>query len=124
MVMLLGIGGWLTTRPIAFAQSSSLRFAVIGDFGTVGSSALGVSTLVKSWNPALVITTGDNNYPVGGASTIDQNIGQYYAQFIDPYVGSFPGAPAVPPNRFFPTLGNHDVDGINCAGTHLYWRLF
>ncbi len=116
LVTFAALGGWLTTRPLALAQSSSLRFAVIGDFGTAGTREVAVSTLVKSWNPELVITTGDNNYPVGGAATIDQNIGQYYSQFIYPYVGTFPGALGVPPNRFFPTLGNHDVDGISCTG--------
>jgi glucose/arabinose dehydrogenase len=63
--------------------------------------------LVKNWSPDFIITTGDNNYPNGAAATIDLNIGQYYQEYIYPYVGQF-GNGAADVNRFFPTLGNHD----------------
>src|SRR5688500_6312655 len=66
---------------------AAVRFAVIGDYGHVGQPQLDVSNRVKSWNPELVITVGDNNYPDGEASTIDANVGQYYSQFIAPYSG-------------------------------------
>lgn len=83
-----------------------IRFAVIGDYGLVGQPAQDVSDLVKSWQPDFIITTGDNNYPDGEAATIDENIGQYYHEFIYPYRGTFgEGADS---NRFFPSLGNHD----------------
>src|SRR5438094_9745798 len=118
----------------AQASNSTARFAVIGDYG--GSAYWGtpdppgatrcvsdmqcesaVATLVHSWNPDFIITTGDNNYEVGGADTIDQNIGQYYHDFIFPYkgdTGRYGGGATT--NRFFPSLGNHDW--INCyAGT-------
>src|SRR4051812_24890775 len=88
------------------AMLSATRFAVIGDFGASDSTEADVAALVKSWNPDFVLTVGDNNYPVGSASTIDLNIGQYYHDFIYPYVGTY-GAGATT-NRFFPTLGNHD----------------
>jgi hypothetical protein len=83
-----------------------IRFAVIGDFGFSGTPESDVATLVKSWNPEFVITTGDNNYDNGAASTIDPNIGQYYHEFISPYTGSYGSGDTV--NRFFPSLGNHD----------------
>jgi len=82
------------------------KFASIGDYGDAGSNELAVANLVKSWNPDFIITLGDNNYPDGEASTIDENIGQYYHQYIYPYVGSYGGGSDV--NRFFPSLGNHD----------------
>jgi tartrate-resistant acid phosphatase type 5 len=88
------------------AQSNT-RFAVIGDFGDAGSAEEDVANLVHSWNVDFVITLGDNNYPDGQASTIDENIGQYYHQYIYPYVGSY-GAGSSDVNRFFPSLGNHD----------------
>jgi len=88
------------------AQDGIVRFAVIGDYGSAGLAEQSVADLVKSWNPDFVVTTGDNNYALGEASTIDQNIGQYYQEFIYPYVGSY-GAGATS-NRFFPSLGNHD----------------
>ena len=77
---------WRTKHPDAFKV---LRFAVVGDYGIAGDRARDVSLLVKSWGVDFVITTGDNNYPNGAASTIDANIGQYYSDFIFPYAGSF-----------------------------------
>jgi tartrate-resistant acid phosphatase type 5 len=50
----------------------------------------------------------DNNYPDGEEETIDENIGQYYGEFIFPYVGEFGGGSPTGTNRFFPALGNHD----------------
>jgi hypothetical protein len=82
------------------------RFAVIGDYGDAGQPEADVSNLVKSWAVDFIITTGDNNYPSGEAATIDQNIGQYYHEFIYPYVGVY--GPGADENRFFPSLGNHD----------------
>jgi hypothetical protein len=91
-----------STPPVG----SSVRFAVIGDYGIAGKPEADVAAQIKSWNPDFIITVGDNNYPDGAASTIDKNIGQYYHEFIYPYTGSY-GAGATT-NRFFPTLGNHD----------------
>lgn len=95
----------LVTSTSQQAQQS-IRFAVIGDYGSAGTLEADVAKLVKSWKPDFVITTGDNNYPNGSDSTIDQNIGQYYHEFISPYVGRFGKGDTV--NRFFPSLGNHD----------------
>jgi tartrate-resistant acid phosphatase type 5 len=92
--------------PVTVLSQTSIRFAVIGDYGWQGQANLDVSNLVKSWNPDFIITTGDNNYDYGEATTIDQNVGQYYHEFIYPYSGSY-GAGAVE-NRFYPILGNHD----------------
>lgn len=94
---------WRTKHPDGV---KILRFAVVGDYGTAGDRARDVSLLIKSWGVDFVLTTGDNNYPNGAASTIDANIGQYYSDFIFPYSGSF-GSTATR-NRFFPSLGNHD----------------
>jgi hypothetical protein len=82
------------------------RFAVIGDYGYDGPNEAAVAALVKSWNPDAVLTVGDNNYGIGAAETIDQNIGKHYQQFIGDYQGQYGPGAAV--NRFFPSLGNHD----------------
>jgi hypothetical protein len=95
----------VTPRELA----GGIQFAVIGDFGQSGPNELLVADLVKSWTPDFVITTGDNNYPSGAQSTIDLNIGQYYRSFIYPYTGSYGAGSPTKTNRFFPTLGNHDV---------------
>ena len=90
------------------ALSSPVHFAVIGDYGLSGAAEQSVATLVKSWNPDFILTTGDNNYPSGSAATIDPNIGQYYSKFISPYSGSYGAGAAT--NNFFPSAGNHDWD--------------
>jgi hypothetical protein len=98
-----------TTTPTAVATpGSEARFAVIGDYGLDGRPEEAVAELIARWAPDLILTVGDNNYPSGKAETIDDNIGQYYHQFIYPYLGRFgPGADV---NRFFPSLGNHDYE--------------
>ncbi|HVJ15364.1 MAG TPA: metallophosphoesterase [Polyangiaceae bacterium] len=82
------------------------RFAVIGDYGTSGSNEKLMAELVLEFDPAFIITTGDNNYPSGSADTIDANIGQYFHTFIAPYRGMY--GEGASKNRFFPSLGNHD----------------
>jgi hypothetical protein len=82
------------------------RLAVIGDYGMNNTPEAEVAALVHSWNPDLVITVGDNNYPSGETSTIDANIGQFYLRYIYPYSGTYGTSAA--PNRFYPALGNHD----------------
>ena len=99
----------LTPIPLAIPDSKDspvLRFAVIGDYGTGEQLEADVAALVNSWNPDFIITTGDNNYPDGEAATIDQNIGQFFHEFIFPYNGGY-GDGALE-NRFLPSLGNHD----------------
>ncbi|MEJ2757563.1 MAG: metallophosphoesterase [Anaerolineales bacterium] len=83
-----------------------VRFAVIGDYGTAGPGLEAVSALIDSWGVDFILTTGDNNYPLGAPETIDENIGQYFHNYIYPYSGKY--GPGATENHFFPTLGNHD----------------
>lgn len=85
-----------------------MRLAVIGDYGLSGEPLARVAALVKSWEPDAILTTGDNNYPDGSADTIDENIGQYFNEYIGNYQGAY--GPGAAENRFFPVLGNHDLD--------------
>lgn len=84
----------------------AMRFAVIGDFGSADKSEASVADMVTSWEPDFIVTTGDNNYTLGLAMTIDANIGQYYHAYIGDYTGNYGEGSAE--NRFFPALGNHD----------------
>ncbi len=95
-----------TQVPPTATPEPTTSFAVIGDYGQVGKQEREVAALVHSWSPDFIITVGDNNYPDGAADTIDQNIGQYYHDYIYPYKGIY--GPGAATNRFFPTLGNHD----------------
>ena len=93
-------------------QAAPITIGVIGDYGSAYlggasfSNVQAVANLIKSWNPDFIITTGDNNYPDGEASNIDTNIGQFFHEYIHPYVGTF-GAGASS-NRFWPCIGNHE----------------
>jgi hypothetical protein len=108
------VGGVVTPAavcPPAAAPAASdrlaTRFAAIGDYGIDNAGEAAVANLVKSWAPDFVITLGDNNYPYGSGQTIDANIGKYFHELIGGYAGRY-GCGAAE-NRFFPTLGNHDV---------------
>lgn len=110
IVVLFGFILATNHQHTALAQSDKITFAVIGDYGIAGQNEADVANLVKSWNPDFIVTTGDNNYPDGAPSTIDQNIGQYYHDYIYPYNGKYGNGAAS--KRFFPSLGNHDW-GVN-----------
>ncbi len=94
---------------VSFSQSQ-IKIACVGDYGT-GTPVQTVANLIASWNPDLVFTTGDNNYTPNNTSVAswDNEVGQYYGQFIRFPVG-VPStyAPGPSTNRFFPALGNHD----------------
>lgn len=102
----------LLTPSTTAQEATTLRFAVIGDYGSNSVNEARVAALVASWEPDFVLTVGDNNYPNGAADTIDDNIGRYYSQFIGNYQGDY-GAGS-PVNRFWPTLGNHDWPSMQC----------
>ncbi len=124
----------LLAAAAVVGQSQSLVVGVIGDFGHAvespasASNELAVAQLVKRWQPDFILTLGDNNYPSGAAATIDDNIGQFYHEFIHPYRGTYgDGATS---NRFFPCLGNHDwldngqpsLDYFALPGNERYYR--
>ena len=113
--------------PIEAAPSDcagDVRLAVIGDYGDAAQPETDVAEMVNGWQVDFIVTVGDNNYPDGKASTMDENIGQYYHAYIHPYQGSYREPARAHPhgvgwapggdgrgaieNRFFPALGNHD----------------
>ena len=113
-----------TSKPIPVSlqpDPNTVRFAVIGDYGSAGEPAATVAGLVKNWDPDLILTVGDNNYPDGASATIDANIGQYYSDYIYPYKGSYGAGSAV--NNFFPALGNHDWVAANAKPYRDYFEL-
>lgn len=110
-------------------REATVRFVVIGDYGDNSPREAEVAALVRRLDPAFVITTGDNNYPVGRQYTIDTNIGQYYSEYITPYYGIY-GEGGLE-NRFFPVPGNHDwetgslkpyVDYFTLPGNERYYE--
>lgn len=92
--------------PIPSGDGSSLvRFAVIGDYDD-NANTLAVANMVESHDVDFVVTVGDNNYATASDADVDDQIGQYYGDFIGNYKGTY-GTGSVK-NLFFPALGNQD----------------
>lgn len=110
-----------TPEPTSTPIPAPLVFAAIGDYGGGDSGAEAVANLIKSWQPEFIITLGDNNYPVGAREHIDQAIGQYFHDYIFPYTGAYGAGAEI--NRFFPTIGNHDMQSENGQPYYDYFSL-
>ena len=95
-----------TPSPTA-TTSPAVVFAAIGDYGWGDQAEADVAQLILSWQPDFIITLGDNNYPSGVADHMDEAVGQFFHSYIYPYTGSYGAGADV--NRFFPSLGNHDL---------------
>lgn len=97
-----------TPTQLPTAAPTITTFAAVGDYGWSGPGARGVAALVNEWDPDLVLTLGDNNYPNGAPWTIEENITANYGRFVAA-------------GRFFPSLGNHDMTTNN---GHAYFDYF
>lgn len=106
------------TFRAAPARAGKFRFAVVGDFGSGTSNETAVASLIESWHPNFVLTTGDNAYPQGAADVLDRDI-------FSPYAAVMRGS------AWFPSLGNHDVkadggtaelDAFHSLGSERWYR--
>ncbi|WP_344057086.1 metallophosphoesterase [Microbispora corallina] len=82
-----------------------LVLAVIGDYGGCGvdracASENQVADMVHSWNPAYILTVGDNSYQQGRPEEVVKAQAPYKAD--------------IDAGRFFPIMGNHDY-GNGCT---------
>ena len=103
----LSVSDTFSLSVVAEPPPTSLRFAAFGDYGNDGPDELAVANLVNGFDPDLIVTTGDNSYTSGvRPGPIDDNVGQYYSDYIGNYTGAY--GPGSPVNRFFPSIGNHD----------------
>ena len=82
------------------------RFAVVTDM--VDNTALAnVAAMVKGWNPAHILTAGDNDNLDN--TDFESTVGQHFHGYLSPYNGSW-GAGSATGNRFWAAMGNHDWD--------------
>ena len=89
------------------AESTEIKFAVIGDFGGDNPSQAAVAEMIKTnLKPDFIITVGDNNYLELNSASYDAAVGKYYSEYIGAYAGIH--GSGSPTNRFWPALGNHD----------------
>lgn len=119
-------------QPEAFTAAGQVRgtllpgvdrtvvFAAIGDYGVAGSALEGISAMIRGWDPAFIVSTGDNTYgdlnsdadmdpaTPGKQNAWEFNVGNYFGAFLKSRPdGKFP-LQTSPVQRFFPTVGNHD----------------
>ncbi|HEY3473945.1 MAG TPA: S-layer homology domain-containing protein [Anaerolineales bacterium] len=115
---ILFIGLWLLSLLIISAshvdaQSSTLTFATVGDYGMDNAGEAAVAAMIKRWNPDLIVTVGDNYYDSAdgtGTEKYDLSTGQYFCNFLKDITTTGSACPVgqASVNRFFPALGNHD----------------
>jgi len=99
------------TPPTAASEvEESTTFAVIGEYGLISTGSLAVASLVNSWNPKFIITTGGNNLTgVPTTTGYDLAVGRSFHNLIFPYNGAY-GAGSIDFNRFWPCVGDSDYD--------------
>lgn len=86
-------------------------FAIIGDFGYLGTAQDQIAALVDSWNPEFVISLGDTWYGTEiTKADLDLKVGRLYQKWIGDYSGIY-GVGASRQN-FYNTIGNHDRDPV------------
>lgn len=131
----IALGDYARTTPdtcaaalAATGRADGLCFAVVGDYGVSTEESAAGAALIAAWGPDFVVTTGDNNYPYGSATTIDPNVGRLYQAFIGDYKGAY--GPGSETNRFWPALGNHDwfhvgayLDYFTLPGNERYYEV-
>ncbi len=101
------------TGPPTTVSPPTTIFVVIGDYGMDDEHEAAVAALAASWEPAYIITTGDDYYtPAGGKGTAryDESTGAYYGPWLKDITTTGKRCPKglAPVNAFFPSLGNHD----------------
>lgn len=101
----------LAATPAAFAQTVSVKFAAIGDYGD-GPGTASVAQLINNQAPDFIITGGDNCYDTVPIAT---QVGKHFGSWVS-------GA------RFWPSLGNHDYSdpcggGSAASGYRAYFSL-
>jgi 3',5'-cyclic AMP phosphodiesterase CpdA len=103
---LASLAGAALIRPSSILSAEpandTIRFAVIGDWGTGGHDAQGIANqMVQNHKRTpfdFVIAAGDNIYPNGSGRYFAKHFEQPFGQLISDRV------------NFYAVLGNHDVD--------------
>lgn len=86
---------------LVFASPASAQsFAQTADMGNTADTTA-VTNLIKSHNPAFVVTAGDNCY--GSSPSLATQVGSHWSTFVSG-------------GKFWPSLGNHEYSDA-CAGT-------
>jgi len=108
LIPLLVVFSWAVGQP---SVAEPITFALLGDYGSGTENEAHVAEMVKSWDPDLILTTGDNNYgPLAvGHPAWEERIGQFYGDFIKRRSDDKYPLQTSAVQRFFPSVGNHDT---------------
>src|SRR5258706_5024838 len=105
ILSLATLSGAILVKPSSIfcaPVKDTLRFAVLGDFGTGGQDEVATAKQMFAVHQRtlfdLVIATGDNIYPNGSGRYFVKNFEQPFADLIANRV------------KFYAVLGNHDVE--------------
>jgi hypothetical protein len=95
----------IVTAVAAFSQTT-VRFAVIGDYGGDSTPEKRVAAMIRAWGPDFILTLGDNAYSDHNPrhDAFQADVVAYYGDFIVKASDDPEGTRT----RFFPSLGNHD----------------
>ena len=97
------------------ASDSSQVFAVVSDFGTdLPEDPEEVAALVAGWSPQFIATTGDNIQEDAGEGDYVELVKPLYGAYITGHLAS---------TRFFPALGNHDLNDASLADYQAFFTL-
>lgn len=91
--------------------SDDTILAFIADYDGTLAAAQDVAALVIGWDPAAILTGGDNIY---GNTDAETNIGGLYGDYITANLLT---------NRFWPALLDHDWDDLGIQNWYDYFRL-
>ena len=109
--------GSFTTPPAALDRS--VRFAVLGDYGSGNDNEWAVGRLLAAQRPDFAVTAGDNSYLVAAEVLLDRNIfrplGELMANApmyvcLGDHDNFFPGPGAMRKAFDLPESGRHTVD--------------
>jgi len=104
------IAGYSTQEDV-FKYSTAdneIVIASIGDYGVSTLNEQNVASMVESWNPDAIFTTGDNSY---NSCNYNADVDPYYGGYVDRYA-------------FYPSLGNHDYSGDSAGYPQNYFAYF
>lgn len=118
---------WQITRAAMVALTASgmsnaapVTIGVIGDYGAPNNlgepnaNARAVAKMVAEWQPDFIVTVGDNNYGDNSleSASWDRLLGGLYGQYMLGRADNKYPLQTSPTQRFFPAIGNHDVQFI------------
>ena len=114
LIFMLSLVGILPPEPAQAAQAApqaTTIIAALSDYGSGTTLEGTVATMIAGWNPARIVTAGDN-YHYQNCDTYAECVGNYYSSYVTA-------------QTFMPTMGNHDYDnppvGLTAWNNYFTW---